>query len=285
MKKMYKGVTNSPETFLKENLAQGATTMYVADGTVLGTLPTLAVIGDDQRAETVLVKSGNGTEYTIQRAFEGTDKTWTKGTVVARNFTNYDYQTLVDNITELSNKKIPTKLSELENDKAFMNENEVRYFFEHYTGDLRKDVRDYGVMIVDLDNIKADKTELPKKLSDLADDSTHRTVTDVEKNKLAGVETGAQKNKVNSVNNMTGDVKIDLSDYALARRLENVYNELNIGKVDKKDGKGLSTNDYTTAEKTKLNDCKRCIVKTQAEYDGLSNTEKQRDDTLYFIKG
>lgn len=256
MKKMYKGVTNSPETFLKENLAQGATTMYVADGSVFGTLPTLAVIGDDIRAETVLVKSGNGTEYTIQRAFEGTDKTWTKGTVVARNFTNYDYQALVDNITELSNKKIPTKLSELADDST------------HRT-------------VTD-----AEKNTWNNKVNAISGKGlSTNDYTTAEKNKLAGVETGAQKYKVNSVNGMTGDVKIDLSDYALVRRLENVYNELNIGKVNKVDGKGLSTNDYTTAEKTKLNDCKRCIVKTQAEYDGLSDTEKQRDDTLYFIKG
>ena len=53
---MYKGVVNSPDTYLKETLAQGATVMYVMDGSVLGTLPTLAVIGDDQTVETVLVK-------------------------------------------------------------------------------------------------------------------------------------------------------------------------------------------------------------------------------------
>lgn len=115
---MYKGVVNSPETFLKENLVQGATIMYVVDGSVFGTLPTLAVIGDDESAETVLVESFDGGAYTIKRAFEGTARDWTKGATVARNFTNYDYQALVDNITELGGRKIPSKLSELTDDST-----------------------------------------------------------------------------------------------------------------------------------------------------------------------
>lgn len=32
-------------------------------------------------------------------------------------------------------------------------------------------------------------------------------------------------------------------------------------------------------------DHKRCIILTQSEYDALSSTEKNREDTLYFIKG
>ena len=34
----------------------------------------------------------------------------------------------------------------------------------------------------------------------------------------------------------------------------------------------------------KTNGCKRSVILTQAEYDKLSSDEKNRDDTLYFIK-
>lgn len=38
------------------------------------------------------------------------------------------------------------------------------------------------------------------------------------------------------------------------------------------------------ADKTEIVDFKRCIVLTPVEYDALSSTEKNREDTLYFIK-
>lgn len=104
---MYKGVVNSPETYLKENLAAEGAVIYVADGSVFGELPNLAVIGEDQTAETILVKvkrSDGG--YDVDRAVEGQKKDWQKATVIARNFTNYDYQQLVDNIEILNKDKV-----------------------------------------------------------------------------------------------------------------------------------------------------------------------------------
>ena len=267
MKTMYKGVVNSPETFLKENLVQGATTMYVADGSVFGTLPTLAVIGDDESAETVLVESVDGGVYTIKRAFEGTAKDWTKGTTVARNFTNYDYQAVIDNITELGGRKIPGKLSELTDDSTHRLVTDAQ---RKAWDDKVDKVEGKGLSILDftpdyrqkieanaahtealesrinnseqaqkqyIDNkllLKADKTEIKTKLSEMTADSTHRTVTDMEKRMWS--------------------TKVDTSDLS----------------------------NYT--KKSEIADFKRCIVLTQAEYDTLSSTEKDRADTLYFIK-
>ena len=57
LNKMYDGVVNSPETYLTQNLAADATIIYVADSSVFGSLPNLAVIGTDQNAETILIKS------------------------------------------------------------------------------------------------------------------------------------------------------------------------------------------------------------------------------------
>lgn len=79
--------------------------------------------------------------------------------------------------------------------------------------------------------------------------------------KLGGIEAGAQKNTVLSVAGKIGAVTLSKSDVGLG----NVDNTADLNKpistatqgaldkkVDKVDGKGLSTNDYTTEEKTKL---------------------------------
>lgn len=48
-----------------------------------------------------------------------------------------------------------------------------------------------------------------------------------------------------------GDTTVDLSDYVKKEQLNALSTKVD-GKVDKEEGKGLSANDYTTAEKTKL---------------------------------
>lgn len=107
MKTMYPGVANSPETFLTSALAADGTIMYLADGSVLGTLPTYAVIGDTASAETVLVQSKDADGgYNIQRAVEGVAIAWPQATLVARNFTNADYAALVDNVNTLDENKL-----------------------------------------------------------------------------------------------------------------------------------------------------------------------------------
>lgn len=56
------------------------------------------------------------------------------------------------------------------------------------------------------------------------------------------------------------------------------------GKIDAVSGKGLSTNDYTTAEKGKLGRMKESIVLTQSEYEALSSAEKVDENKIYFIR-
>ncbi len=86
--------------------------------------------------------------------------------------------------------------------------------------------------------------------------------TTAEKEKLAGIEAGADKTP-------------DLSGYATKTELSD--------KVDKVSGKGLSTNDYTTAEKNKLDGIEAGADKTpdlshyvtDADYDPDSKTSAQ----------
>lgn len=66
--------------------------------------------------------------------------------------------------------------------------------------------------------------------------------TTAEKNKLAGIETGATKTTIDATLSSTSTNPVQ----------NKVVNSALAGKVDVVSGKGLSTNDYTTAEKTKL---------------------------------
>lgn len=104
---MYPGVANSPDTFLVEGLTIDGTVMYVADAAVLGEIPTLAVIGQEELAETVQItgKQSDG-GLTIVRGVEGKRQAWAKATNVARNWTNKDYETLRANITAINDGKV-----------------------------------------------------------------------------------------------------------------------------------------------------------------------------------
>lgn len=95
----------------------------------------------------------------------------------------------------------------------------------------------------------------------LQEDIKGNVFTDADKQKLQGIEVGAQVNKVNSVAGKTGDIVLSKEDIGL----NNVDNTSDLDKpistaqqgafdrkVDKEEGKGLSTNDFTEEEKNKL---------------------------------
>jgi hypothetical protein len=60
-------------------------------------------VGDSNDAETVQysIKTGN-TLLQVIRGFQGTAKAWNVDTVVARNFTEYDYRALKHNLETIS---------------------------------------------------------------------------------------------------------------------------------------------------------------------------------------
>ena len=162
-------------------------------------------------------------------------------------------------ISDLSNyatknelPSVPTKVSQLENDKNYLTSipdeyvtetelNNKGYATETFVANKiaeaqleGEDIDLSGYATKDDLNNKADKSEIPVRVSQLTNDKNYLTsipneyVTDEELNQK-GYLTEHQ----------------DLSDYAL----KNDLNE----KVDKINGKGLSTEDYTTEEKNKLN--------------------------------
>lgn len=215
LNKMYDGVVNSPETYLTQNLAADATIIYVADSSVFGSLPNLAVIGTDQNAETILItskRSDGGLE--VQRALEGPAKRWEKTTAIARNFTNYDYNQVKSNIEKLNTGKqesltagsniqitngrisatdtkyndtqIKKDIAELQNSQlSKANQTEAESGVDNtkfMTPQTTKQAIEKLSPKQDLSSY-AMKKDIKTKLSEMVGDSTHRTVTDSEKEK------------------------------------------------------------------------------------------------------
>lgn len=104
---------------------------------------------------------------------------------------------------------------------------------------------DWNVTDTTSDAYIKNKPSIPSKVSELTNDNLYATETYVQ-NKIAEAQVGES---------------VDLSEYALKVDL----NE----KVDKVSGKGLSTNDYTTAEKNKL--ANLSTVATSGSYNDLTD--------------
>lgn len=101
MLEMYKGVANSPETTITNNINESDTLIYVLDETRVPEPPNLMVLGTGVSAETIKVISIDGNALTVERGFQGVPRSWNAGTVIARNFTEYDYNALVENVNTL----------------------------------------------------------------------------------------------------------------------------------------------------------------------------------------
>lgn len=100
---MFEGTINSIPTALASSITAQDTTITLVDGGVLPPGPNICTIGDSNDAETVQysIKTGN-TLLQVIRGFQGTAKAWNVDTVVARNFTEYDYRALKHNLETIS---------------------------------------------------------------------------------------------------------------------------------------------------------------------------------------
>jgi len=102
MLEMFKGMVNSPETTITNDINAEDTIIYVLDETnVPEELPNLMTLGTGTSAETVKVLEVNGNALTVERGFQGVPRKWNAGSVIARNFTEYDYNALKENIETL----------------------------------------------------------------------------------------------------------------------------------------------------------------------------------------
>lgn len=231
LNKMYAGVANSPDTFLISPLASGGNIMYVADSSVFGNLPNIAVLGSGANAETVLITSKRSDQgLNVQRAVEGVARDWAKASIVARNFTNYDYKQLKENIEKINNGKQEslTAGNNIQISNGKISATDTKYDDTQIKKDIEtlknsqlakasQTEAENGV-----DNTKfmtplttkqaiqklshkqdltgyAKRTEIKTKLSEMTEDSTHRTVTDTEKEKWSNVKS------TDVVDNLTTD--------------------------------------------------------------------------------
>lgn len=123
LNKMYEGKVNSPESYLRESIVQTGTVIYIANDGILPELPNLLVIGEGENAETVLVndKREDG-GYNVIRGIQGIARNWEKTTPVARNFTEFDYKNLIDNIKKLNENKVEVDGNKVLSDNNYSDE-------------------------------------------------------------------------------------------------------------------------------------------------------------------
>lgn len=266
MKEMYKGKVNSPATLLVETIDSSVTSIKVADGTVFPEGPNVAVVGTDGNAETIKYDSINGNILVgCVRGFQGKASVWDKDTIIARNFTEYDLDALQENILELDKKQLKD-FQEDENHRL-VTESEKQSWNDkvsqsQITGDVNASGSDkvYHVDFIkkqftSLDSNKAEKLEIPTKLSQLINDKTFKTEAEIQEliNNSTKLKkevvtslpaTGKEdviyllKNK-NDTNNVyteymwidgkweiIGDTKVDLTDYAKKSDIKTKLSEM-----------------------------------------------------------
>lgn len=110
MKEMYApGMPNSPQTKLASAISASVDYLPLLDASVLPPAPNLCMLGGGEDTETVLYTGKSGNTLTgVSRAFQGTAKSWASDTLVSRNFAEYDYSALVENMQEVGEKTLRT---------------------------------------------------------------------------------------------------------------------------------------------------------------------------------
>lgn len=107
---MYKPQNNSPFTSLSEGISATATTIVVADGSVLPAAPNVLTIGIDDGAELVLMTAKSSNILTVTRAFNGTAaQAWDAGAMIYRAITAQDIEALQENVREVDGKVATAK--------------------------------------------------------------------------------------------------------------------------------------------------------------------------------
>lgn len=98
MSELYRAIAGSPITYLAGNISAAQTTIAVADDTALPDAPNICTIGYGENIETIRYGAkSNGVLQNVTRGIEGTPRAWPTGTEVARFFTAYDHNSIIEN--------------------------------------------------------------------------------------------------------------------------------------------------------------------------------------------
>lgn len=137
LKEMYPGMINSPETTITNNINESDTIIYVLDPARVPEPPNLMTLGTGTNAETVRVIEINGNAITVERGFQGVAKSWPAGTVIARNFTEYDYNALKENIEDLEATKETPQGAQEKADAAL---NSAKQYTDQEVGEVAQEL-------------------------------------------------------------------------------------------------------------------------------------------------
>lgn len=101
MEPMYRGIPFSPQTALTDSIGAADTVIPVADVSAFPDPPNYATIGTDSGGETIkyAAKAGNSLSG-CTRGVEGTAKSWGSGSIIARNHTAKDMESIQKNLEE-----------------------------------------------------------------------------------------------------------------------------------------------------------------------------------------
>ena len=99
MSELYKAIAGSPITYLSSDISAAQTTISIADDSALPDAPNICTIGYGENIETIRYGAkSNGVLQNVTRGIEGTPRAWSAGTEVARFFTAYDHNAIVETI-------------------------------------------------------------------------------------------------------------------------------------------------------------------------------------------
>lgn len=97
MSELYRAIAGSPITYLAGDISAAQTTIAVADDTALPDAPNICTIGYGENIETIRYGAkSNGVLQEVTRGIEGTPRAWQSGTEVARFYTAFEHNQIVE---------------------------------------------------------------------------------------------------------------------------------------------------------------------------------------------
>ena len=216
---MYAPQNNGPHTALAETINAAQTDITVADASILPTAPNVLTIGTGEDAELVLMSAKTGNIITVTRGYNGTAaKSWETDEWVYRAITAQDVSALQANVNAINAGKV-----DAESGKGLSTND--------YTSAEKQKL---AGIAAGANNYVHPSTHPASMITGLANVATSGNYADLSgKPTIPTVDNAIAQGGTNPV---TGGAIFDALE----------------GKVDAESGKGLSSNDYTSAEKQKL---------------------------------
>lgn len=278
-----------------------------------------------------IIASGDLSKYITEPKLQETLKSY----ATKKDLQSIDVTGQLDDYAKKTD--VPTKLSQLTNDKSFKTEDEIRKLINE-SKKLKKEVvtslpstgKDDVIYLLknksDSNNVYSEylwingnweiigdtkvdlseyakKSEIKTKLSDMTGDSTHRTVTDAEKDTWNTVSNKVDKvaGKQLSTNDFSNSHKSKVDAIPSSPKYTDTVTTINgkTGAISKADIVALgipSTNTtygvasqssnglLSAADKKRLDNIKEQVALTETQYNALSSAQQNDSKKIYFIK-